>query len=199
MALTSSSTLMNLLSPSVAAPVSVAIMKLLTPRIAAALSVRSFNTAVPLTNGPYSFSNNRHDSKQCPHGEDCTYVNRFLKEGSSIPYKVIKHTEGLYARLDMPGIGKEGLKLWIEDNSLHINGEEMAGSGSPRKYYGNINLPHGCYRVEEISAELKNGVLRVKIPKIKEEIDVRVNCSSCRRIHLIDVLPLLILAHLALK
>ncbi|XP_059657543.1 23.6 kDa heat shock protein, mitochondrial-like [Cornus florida] len=113
-----------------------------------------------------------------------------MKEGSSpIPYKVVKDEKAMYARWDMPGMGIEGLKMWIENNTLHVNGEEkeeeeeeeegksLSALGR-RKYSGDMDIPQGCYKVEEIAADLKNGVLNVKIPKREDIINVQANRSS---------------------
>ncbi|XP_059659060.1 heat shock 22 kDa protein, mitochondrial-like [Cornus florida] len=113
---------------------------------------------------------------------------------SSIPSKVVKDEKAMYARWGMPGIGIEGLKMWIENNTLHVNGEEKEkeeeGGKSlsaldRRKYSGNMDIPHGCYKVEEILADLKNGVLNVKIPKRKNIINVQAN----RTPFILDIFP----------
>ncbi|CAL1391573.1 unnamed protein product [Linum trigynum] len=82
-------------------------------------------------------------------------------------------------RFDMPGMTKNDVKLWVEDNMLVFKGEkeldkdgngEAAGSGEdwPSKSYGKysfrISLPDNI-EFEKIKAEVKDGVLYVTIPK----------------------------------
>ncbi|XP_059659051.1 24.1 kDa heat shock protein, mitochondrial-like [Cornus florida] len=117
------------------------LMKLLSPLNASPVLVRSFRPNA--------------SAKVCP------LVNPFLKEDKEV----------LYARIDMPGIRRKGLKLWVEDNSLHVTGvEEVDDDGpGPRKFSGAINLSQGSYKVDKITAELKRGMLKIKVPKIKLE------------------------------
>ncbi|XP_047082549.1 24.1 kDa heat shock protein, mitochondrial-like isoform X2 [Lolium rigidum] len=82
--------------------------------------------------------------------------------------------EALHLRVDMPGLGKEHVKVWAEQNSLVIKGEgdkdsvEEDGAAAPR-YSGRVDLAGDVYRMDQIKAEMKNGVLRVVVPKVKEE------------------------------
>nr|XP_017221576.1 PREDICTED: heat shock 22 kDa protein, mitochondrial-like [Daucus carota subsp. sativus] len=38
-----------------------------------------------------------------------------------------------------------------------------------RRYSSRIELPQNVYKVDEIKAEMTNGVLKVRVPKVKEE------------------------------
>ncbi|KAK1619987.1 hypothetical protein QYE76_025504 [Lolium multiflorum] len=82
--------------------------------------------------------------------------------------------EALHLRVDMPGLGKEHVKVWAEQNSLVIKGEgdkdseEEEGAAAPR-YSGRVELAGDVYRMDQIKAEMKNGVLKVVVPKVKEE------------------------------
>lgn len=80
--------------------------------------------------------------------------------------------DAIYLRVDMPGLGKEHVKVWAEQNTLVIKGEgeKEPGEDEPsRKYGGRIDLPFEYYRMDQIKAEMKNGVLKVVVPKVKTE------------------------------
>ncbi|KHG00258.1 Heat shock 22 kDa, mitochondrial [Gossypium arboreum] len=55
----------------------------------------------------------------------------------------------------------EGGKDW-ED-------EEEEEEGGRIRYSSRLDLPPTMYKVDEIKAEMKNGVLKVVVPKVKEE------------------------------
>ncbi|KAL3834629.1 hypothetical protein ACJIZ3_009365 [Penstemon smallii] len=81
-------------------------------------------------------------------------------------------TDGLHLRMDMPGLGKEDVKVSMEQNTLIIKGEgkkEFEDDESGRRYASRIELPERLYKTNAIKAEMKNGVLKVFLPKIKEE------------------------------
>ncbi|XP_062220312.1 24.1 kDa heat shock protein, mitochondrial-like isoform X2 [Phragmites australis] len=82
--------------------------------------------------------------------------------------------EALHLRVDMPGLGKEHVKVWAEQNSLVIKGEGEKEAGEdeatpPPRYSGRIELAPEVYMMDKIKAEMKNGVLKVVVPKVKEE------------------------------
>ncbi|KAK6145663.1 hypothetical protein DH2020_022483 [Rehmannia glutinosa] len=80
--------------------------------------------------------------------------------------------DGLHLRVDMPGLGKEDVKVSVEQNTLIIKGEgkkEFEDDEGGRRYTSRIDLPERLYKTNDIKAEMKNGVLKVFVPKIKEE------------------------------
>ncbi|XP_027103956.1 heat shock 22 kDa protein, mitochondrial [Coffea arabica] len=85
----------------------------------------------------------------------------------------IKETaEGLNLSLDMPGLGKEDVKVSVEQNTLIIKGEgqkESEDAELGRRFSSRLDLPEKTYKTDGIKAEMKNGVLKVFIPRVKEE------------------------------
>ncbi|KAG4188543.1 hypothetical protein ERO13_A08G170900v2 [Gossypium hirsutum] len=83
----------------------------------------------------------------------------------------------LYIRIEMPGLSKEDVKISVEQNTLIIRGEggkdwedeEEEEVGGGIRYSSRLDLPPTMYKVDEIKAEMKNGVLKVVVPKVKEE------------------------------
>lgn len=79
--------------------------------------------------------------------------------------------DALYLRMDMPGLGKEHVKVSLEQNTLVIKGEGEAEAGDSEaipRYSSRIDLPSDVYRLDQVKAEMKNGVLKVLVPKVKE-------------------------------
>ena len=83
--------------------------------------------------------------------------------------------EGLVVKADLPGVAKDGLDLRVENNLLTIRGR--AGHAAPGELlYREYELAHFFRQFElndkvdqlKISAELKNGVLTLKLPKAEE-------------------------------
>uniref|UniRef100_A0A2P2QPG2 Uncharacterized protein MANES_14G036000 n=1 Tax=Rhizophora mucronata TaxID=61149 RepID=A0A2P2QPG2_RHIMU len=80
--------------------------------------------------------------------------------------------DALHLRIDMPGLDKENVKVSVEQGTLVIRGEgpkEFDGEESGRRYSSRIDLPEKIYNTDQIKAEMKNGVLQVMVPKVKEE------------------------------
>ena len=92
--------------------------------------------------------------------------------GSRRGWDVKEDNEALHIRVDMPGLDKENMKISVEQNTLIIKGEgekESKEGEYGRRYSSRLDLPMDLYKLDEIKAEMKNGVLKVRIPKVKEE------------------------------
>ncbi|KAK8482269.1 hypothetical protein V6N11_057497 [Hibiscus sabdariffa] len=90
--------------------------------------------------------------------------------------------DALNLRIDMPGLGKEDVKVSVEQNTLVIKGEakESNEEETTGRYTSRIHLPEKVFKTDGIVAEMKNGVLKLVVPKIKEEerndvIQVQIN------------------------
>lgn len=79
---------------------------------------------------------------------------------------------------EMPGVSKEDVRLSVEDNVLTISGQRnsvqipeksswVRNEIETGEFMRTISLPHGA-KVDAISAELSNGVLRITLPKAEE-------------------------------
>lgn len=87
-------------------------------------------------------------------------------------WDVKEDNESLHLRMDMPGVDKKDVKISVENNTLIIKGEGEKDSDEEervRRYSSRLDLPQKLYKVNEIKAEMKNGVLKIKVPKVKEE------------------------------
>lgn len=90
------------------------------------------------------------------------------------PVDVIEDASGITLRADLPGVPKDKLSLHVESDTLTIEGEvSFALPEGMEASYAEVSLPR--YRrvftlskeldTAKVSAELKNGVLSLRIPK----------------------------------
>jgi len=106
----------------------------------------------------------------------------------SPPVDVIEDSAGITLYADLPGVSKEGLNLQVETNSLTIEGElELASPQGLEARHVEVDVPR--YRrvftlskeldSEQISAEFKHGVLKLRIPKAAHaqprKVEIKVN------------------------
>jgi len=83
--------------------------------------------------------------------------------------------DAVQLKVAMPGLGKEHVKMRAEKNVLVIKGEGDKGDSEgdddkvPARYIYRIGLPSQAFKMDQINAEMKNGVLMVTVPKIKDE------------------------------
>lgn len=100
--------------------------------------------------------------------------SRGFGSGSRRDWDVREESDALYLRIDMPGLGKEDVKISVDQNTLIIRAEgddreSEDEEESGRRYSSRIDLPPNVYNITDIKAEMKNGVLKVLVPKVKEE------------------------------
>ncbi|KAE8650062.1 small heat shock protein, chloroplastic isoform X2 [Cucumis sativus] len=99
-------------------------------------------------------------------------ASRGVGAGSRRGWDVKEDDNCLYLRMDMPGLGKDDVKVSVEQNTLIIKGEaekESEDEEDLRRFSSRLDLPANLYELNSIKAEMKNGVLKVAVPKVKEE------------------------------
>ncbi|KAL3499568.1 hypothetical protein ACH5RR_038661 [Cinchona calisaya] len=120
----------------------------------------------------------------------------FLKWGNPNLFELKSDEEKTRVRVDMPGINREGLKVWFENGFLKIVGQQQKEDedvhhhhqdgahemmkGEARVYDVTVDLlqEDEILKKEETLAELKNGILNIIVPKIKlQEIKDIVNVT----------------------
>ncbi|XP_076920724.1 23.6 kDa heat shock protein, mitochondrial-like [Bidens hawaiensis] len=95
-----------------------------------------------------------------------------LRLGARRGWDAKETDDSLSLRFDMPGLDKENVKISVEQNTLIIKAEaeESEDEAEPlRRYSSRIDLPVDAHKLDEIKAEMKNGVLRLMVPKVKAE------------------------------
>lgn len=97
------------------------------------------------------------------------------------PWEISEDEKEVKMRFDMPGLSKEDVKVWVEDDVLVIKGERKKEDGKHDATYSSYDtrfrLPDHCER-DNVRAEMKNGVLYISLPKTKVErkvVDVNIN------------------------
>jgi HSP20 family molecular chaperone IbpA len=119
--------------------------------------------------------------KDTPAREETRSQERYV----SPPVDIYETADGLVVLADLPGVAKEGLDLRVENGLLTIRGK-AAHAAQGESVYREYELANFFRQFElndkvdqqNISAELKNGVLTLNLPKAEEakprRIDVRV-------------------------
>ncbi|XP_050228961.1 small heat shock protein, chloroplastic-like [Mercurialis annua] len=91
--------------------------------------------------------------------------------GGGRGWDVKEDEKALYLKMEMPGLSKEDVKINVEGDTLVIKGEgpgeEEDGGG--RKYSSRLQLSLNGYKLDEIKAEMKNGVLKIVVLKVSED------------------------------
>ncbi|KAL9412054.1 hypothetical protein AB3S75_045631 [Citrus x aurantiifolia] len=80
--------------------------------------------------------------------------------------------DALNLSVDIPGLGKEDVRVSLEQNTLVIKGKggkEDGDEESVRRYTSRIELPEKIFKTDQIKAEMKNGVLKLTLPMMKED------------------------------
>ncbi|KAL3499575.1 hypothetical protein ACH5RR_038668 [Cinchona calisaya] len=98
------------------------------------------------------------------------YINPFQTSGSRGSYEVNHVDEGLYVRMDMPGVDKEDVKVWVDYGTVYVKGtgNKQSRFEKLRRAYGaTIELPSDTFQENKIKVDMKNGVLRLLIPNLE--------------------------------
>lgn len=100
---------------------------------------------------------------------------------------VFESKENLFVRARVAGVTKTNLDVTLSDNKLTISGslepsesEHITGYFTQECYWGQfvreLSLPVQV-KEEDISAELKEGVLTIKFTKVKQDIVRKINVA----------------------
>ena len=112
------------------------------------------------------------------------FGNVKIRRGAEGPVREVRYSEDMEPLVDIyeekdtitvvaeiPGVEKENIKLKGRGSKLIIDARNS------RKYYKEIDLPHDV-DVSKAKATYKNGVLEIKLPKVKKEeyeIDIEID------------------------
>jgi HSP20 family molecular chaperone IbpA len=103
------------------------------------------------------------------------------------PVDIYETDDGITLQADMPGVSKERLNLRIEGNTLLVEGtigispqDQMTALHADVRstvYQRSFALSNG-FEVDKIDADLKDGVLTVRLPKRAELRPRRIEITS---------------------
>lgn len=104
------------------------------------------------------------------------------------PVDIVEDAEGIVVAADLPGVAKEDVAIAVEGDTLTLEGTVKLGEApSMQPVYAEVGVAR--YRrsfvlgrdldTSRIEAEIKNGVLRVRVPKQERakprRVDVRID------------------------
>jgi len=91
---------------------------------------------------------------------------------------VTEDNENLYVHAEIPGVDKKDLKINVSGDVLTISGEKKTEQRDEKKNYYRVERNYGSFSrsftlpaeviVDRISADYKDGVLNVTLPKTEE-------------------------------
>ncbi|WP_295163143.1 Hsp20/alpha crystallin family protein [uncultured Brachyspira sp.] len=108
----------------------------------------------------------------------CGCLGDFSYHANYADYKIDEDDKNYHIEMDMPGVRKEDLDIGIKENILSISAERKKAvkteSGDLKEetvssYEQSFNINSKGIDIENIEADLNNGVLKVTLPK-KEEL-----------------------------
>ena len=82
-----------------------------------------------------------------------------LKEMREPLVDIFEEDSQLKVYVELPGVEKEDIKLDFGKDCVEVKA---------RNFYRTIQLPHGNTQMNDVSTEYKNGVLEIKMPKVKK-------------------------------
>jgi len=102
---------------------------------------------------------------------------------------VFEDAEGITFKFDLPEVDPKDVEVRLEDGTLTVRGERKLEREDRKDGYQRVERAHGTFArsfslpptfdVERVTAEAKNGVLRVFVPKRAEakpkSITVKIN------------------------
>ena len=99
------------------------------------------------------------------------------------PVDIVEDENGIALTADLPGVSKESLGVRVDGDILVIEGQmSVAGPANMQLVYAESRVPN--YRrtftlsreldTGKIDAQLKDGVLKVRIPKVEEAKPLRI-------------------------
>ena len=107
------------------------------------------------------------------------------------PMDLVEQGDEFVLRADLPGVGKDDVKIELEDNVLTVSGERRAEHEERKEGYYRVERASGSFsrslRLPEgvdpqaVKADFENGVLEVRVPKPEQRKPQRVAINVPKR------------------
>lgn len=121
-----------------------------------------------------------HNTIQKYFDDFAPFNSPFLTEEYSPKIDISEKENKVVVTAEIPGVKKEDLKLTLQDNILTIEGEKKNESVVDEKDYYRKERRFGSFKrtftlpfeveSEKVNADFKDGVLTIKLNKVKPEI-----------------------------
>jgi HSP20 family protein len=107
------------------------------------------------------------------------------------PMDLVEQGDEFVLRADLPGVGKDDVKIELEDNVLTVSGERRAEHEERKEGYYRVERASGSFsrslRLPEgvdpqgVKANFENGVLEVRVPKPEQRKPQRVAINVAKQ------------------
>lgn len=101
---------------------------------------------------------------------------------------ITEHDDEYVAKVELPGVNKDDVKITMQDNVLSIRGEKTQEKKGKEENYHRVERYYGSFqrsftlptsvKSDRIEAEYKDGILTIRMPKAEEakpkQIEVKV-------------------------
>jgi len=109
--------------------------------------------------------------------------------GMFLPAVSIRDSQGkLVIEIDIPGVKEEDLDVRVEDDKVIVRGERKHTEENKRDDYYHLESSYGAFsrvialpssvNADRAEAEVKNGILEIRIPKVDEKKTKKIEVKS---------------------
>ena len=104
------------------------------------------------------------------------------------PVDIFEDKDAIYVKAELPGVKPEDVQLHVENNILTLSGERKLEKEENKEGYHRVERVYGSFTrsfalpnsvaSDQVEAEMKDGVLNVKIPKKAQAQPKRIEVKS---------------------
>ena len=116
------------------------------------------------------------------------YPNERRYSGFVPPVDILEEKDAIYMKAELPGVKPDEVQLHVENNILTISGERKFDKEEKKEGYHRIERSYGTFtrsfalpnnvQGDQVTANMADGVLTVKVPKKAEVQPKRIAVTS---------------------